>query len=117
MITAFLGSVTIFACFTGASLLARRREYLFLGGILSSALSTLVMLKFCSFLFGGGVALFNLEVQIFTTFFLQRSHSSSFRVLDIGKSIREGSNVLTWFFCSSMEGFYSFLAMCCLILK
>lgn len=62
VVTALLGTVTIFACFSGASIFAKRREYLFLGGILSSALSTLLMLRFGSYIFGGASAMFNLEL-------------------------------------------------------
>jgi len=60
---AFLGSTAIFACFTGAALLAKRREYLFLGGILSSAISMMVMMQFGSLFFGRGVFMFNVEVR------------------------------------------------------
>ncbi|KAL2631984.1 hypothetical protein R1flu_016670 [Riccia fluitans] len=62
VITALLGTVAIFASFSGAALFARRREYLFLGGILSSAVSAMLMLRFGSYLFGGASAMFNLEL-------------------------------------------------------
>jgi len=51
-----------FGCFSAAALVARRREYLYLGGLLSSGLSILMWLHFASSLFGGSVALFNFEV-------------------------------------------------------
>ena len=59
---AFLGSTAIFACFTGAALLAKRREYLFLGGILSSVMSTMLLMNFGSLFFGRGAFMFNVEV-------------------------------------------------------
>ncbi|KAL3689801.1 hypothetical protein R1sor_016110 [Riccia sorocarpa] len=62
VMTALLGTVAVFASFSGAAVFARRREYLFLGGILSSAVSTMMMLRFGSYLFGGASAMFNLEL-------------------------------------------------------
>jgi len=59
---AFLGSVAVFACFSGAALLSKRREYLFLGGILSSAVSTLLLLQFGSLFFGRSAFMYNLEL-------------------------------------------------------
>ncbi|CAK9224973.1 unnamed protein product [Sphagnum troendelagicum] len=58
---AFLGSVAVFACFSGAALLSKRREYLFLAGILSSAVSTLLLLQFGSLFFGRSAFMYNLE--------------------------------------------------------
>lgn len=60
---AFLGSTAIFACFTGAALLAKRREYLFLGGILSSVISMMALMQFGSIFFGRSVFMFNVEVR------------------------------------------------------
>lgn len=59
---AFLGSVAVFACFSGAALLSKRREYLFLAGILSSAVSTLLLLQFGSLFFGRSAFMYNLEL-------------------------------------------------------
>jgi len=52
-----------FACFSAAALVARRREYLYLGGLLSSGLSILMWLHFASSVFGGSIALFKFEVS------------------------------------------------------
>ncbi|NWS13004.1 BI1 inhibitor, partial [Pachyramphus minor] len=41
--TAFLGTATIFACFSLSALYARRRSYLYLGGFLLSGLSLLLL--------------------------------------------------------------------------
>lgn len=60
--SAFVATSLAFGCFSAAALVARRREYLYLGGLLSSGLSILMWLHFASSLFGGSVALFNFEV-------------------------------------------------------
>lgn len=39
LVTALLATTTVFVCFAGAALLAKRRSYLYLGGILSSAMT------------------------------------------------------------------------------
>ena len=46
LVTAFLGTVTVFVCFSLAALMAKRREYLYLGGILGSMLSVLSLMNF-----------------------------------------------------------------------
>ncbi|XP_042493713.1 bax inhibitor 1-like [Macadamia integrifolia] len=45
-----------------AAMLAKRREYLYLGGLLSSGLSILFWLHFASSIFGGSTALFQFEL-------------------------------------------------------
>lgn len=45
VIMAFLMTTTVFVCFTGAALLAKRREYLYIGGFLSSGLSMLLWMN------------------------------------------------------------------------
>ncbi|KAJ7557325.1 hypothetical protein O6H91_05G122000 [Diphasiastrum complanatum] len=62
VVTALLGSFVVFACFSGAALLARRREFLFLGGLLTSAVSTMMMLQFSSMLFGGASLMYMIEI-------------------------------------------------------
>jgi len=62
LITAFVGTALAFGCFSAAAMLARRREYLYLGGLLSSGLSILLWLHFASSIFGGSAALFKFEV-------------------------------------------------------
>jgi len=62
LITAFVGTAVAFGCFSVAAMLARRREYLYLGGLLSSGLSILLWLHFASSIFGGSAALFKFEV-------------------------------------------------------
>ncbi|XP_044486165.1 bax inhibitor 1-like [Mangifera indica] len=62
LITAFVGTGLAFACFSVAAMLARRREYLYLGGLLSSGLSMLFWLQFASSIFGGSTTLFKFEL-------------------------------------------------------
>ncbi|KAH6559095.1 hypothetical protein KP509_1Z028200 [Ceratopteris richardii] len=64
LVTAFVGTSLIFGCFSGAAILARRRELLFLGGILSSALSLLLWIGTASYLFGGSSIYFSVELYI-----------------------------------------------------
>ena len=45
IMTAFLGTVTVFACFTLSALIAKRSSYLYLGGMLSSAVSLMFYLS------------------------------------------------------------------------
>lgn len=51
IVTAFLGTVTVFACFTGAAVVAKRRQYLYLGGLLASALSLMCVLSIMNIFF------------------------------------------------------------------
>ncbi|KAF6170419.1 hypothetical protein GIB67_014349 [Kingdonia uniflora] len=45
-------------------MLAKRREYLYLGGLFSSGLSILFWLHFASSIFGGSAATFKFEVRV-----------------------------------------------------
>ncbi|XP_061354819.1 bax inhibitor 1-like [Gastrolobium bilobum] len=60
--SAFVGTSLAFASFSAAALVARRREYLYLGGLLSSGLSILMWLHFASSIFGGSTALFKFDL-------------------------------------------------------
>eukprot|EP00897_Mesotaenium_endlicherianum_P008782 jgi/Mesen1/7932/ME000422S07091 len=62
VLSAFLGTVAIFACFAGAALLAKRREMLFIGGVASSAISIMFALRFATLFVGGSAAMFQLEL-------------------------------------------------------
>ncbi|CAI5474397.1 unnamed protein product, partial [Closterium sp. Yama58-4] len=62
LVTAFVATAAIFLCFSGAALLARRREYLYLGGFLASAVSTMLALRLASIFFGGSNAVFQIEL-------------------------------------------------------
>jgi len=49
--TAFFGTVCVFGCFSASAYFAERRSYLFLGGMLTSSLSTMVLLGFLNIFF------------------------------------------------------------------
>uniref|UniRef100_A0A2K6PDF6 Transmembrane BAX inhibitor motif containing 6 n=1 Tax=Rhinopithecus roxellana TaxID=61622 RepID=A0A2K6PDF6_RHIRO len=61
--TAFMGTAMIFTCFTLSALYARRRSYLFLGGILMSALS-LLLLSSMGNVFFGSIWLFQANLYV-----------------------------------------------------
>ncbi|KAJ8788977.1 hypothetical protein J1605_022383 [Eschrichtius robustus] len=61
--TAFLGTAMIFTCFTLSALYARRRSYLFLGGILMSAMS-LMLLSSLGNLFFRSIWLFQANLYV-----------------------------------------------------
>ncbi|XP_008465888.2 bax inhibitor 1-like [Cucumis melo] len=62
LVSAFVGTAVAFGCFSAAAMFARRREYLYLGGLLSSGISMLLWLHFASSIFGGSTALFKFEL-------------------------------------------------------
>ncbi|XP_013616139.1 PREDICTED: bax inhibitor 1-like [Brassica oleracea var. oleracea] len=70
LITAFVGTAIAFICFSGAAMLARRREYLYLGGLLSSGLSMLMWLQFASSIFGGSASIFKFELYFVLLIFV-----------------------------------------------
>ncbi|PSS09686.1 Bax inhibitor like [Actinidia chinensis var. chinensis] len=62
LVSAFIGCGVAYGCFSVVAMLTRRREYLYLGGLLSSGLSILFWLHFASSIFGGSTALFTFEL-------------------------------------------------------
>ncbi|MQL68521.1 hypothetical protein Taro_000839 [Colocasia esculenta] len=70
LLTAFVGTALAFGCFSAAAVVARRRQYLFLGGLLSSGLSILLWLQFASSIFGASTAAFNVEIYFGLLIFL-----------------------------------------------
>ncbi|XP_022995188.1 bax inhibitor 1 [Cucurbita maxima] len=62
LVSAFVGTAVAFGCFSAAAMFARRREFLYLGGLLSSGISMLLWLRFASSIFGGSTAIFKFEL-------------------------------------------------------
>jgi FtsH-binding integral membrane protein len=62
LITAFLGTVAIFICFSAAAMFARRRSYLYLGGLLSTCLSWMAMASLVSIFWPSS---FNFLLQLY----------------------------------------------------
>jgi len=61
--TAFLGTVCIFGCFSASAYFAERRSYIFLGGLLGTSLTSLVLISFMN-LFLQSAFLFNAGLYI-----------------------------------------------------
>ncbi|CAH9091898.1 unnamed protein product [Cuscuta epithymum] len=62
LVSAIVGCALAFGCFSAAAMVARRREYLYLGGLLSSGLSLLFWMQFATSIFGGSIVLFKFEL-------------------------------------------------------
>merc|ERR1712000_458848 len=82
-----LGTVTVFACFSASAIMAKRRSYLFLGGILSSAISLMFLLSFANIFFQssnlyalqlyGGLMVFSGYVVFDTQLILEKAELGS----------------------------------------
>jgi Bax inhibitor 1 len=87
VMTAVIGTVTVFACFSAAAMTAQRRSWLFLGGFLSSATSLLLVLGLANYFFNsvniyglqlyGGLLLFSGYVIFDTQLILEKAENGS----------------------------------------
>jgi len=67
IVTAFLGAAMIFACFTAAALVAKRRSYLYLGGTLASITSFMFITSLMNLFFrSNGMMQLHLYLGLFT---------------------------------------------------
>ncbi|CAL5228639.1 g11806 [Coccomyxa viridis] len=64
VLTAFLATASIFACFSGAAMMAKRRSWLYLGGTLSSAISVMMVMRLGTWFFGGRALVFQAELYV-----------------------------------------------------
>ncbi|GAB2296235.1 Bax inhibitor 1 [Dionaea muscipula] len=62
LVGASVGCAIAFGCFSMAAMWAKRREYLYLGGLLSAGLSILLWLNLAASLFGGYMRIFEFEI-------------------------------------------------------
>lgn len=64
--TAFLGTTMIFACFTAAALMAKRRSYMYLGGVLGSMMSFMFLTSLINMFFhSSGMNMLHLYMGLF----------------------------------------------------
>lgn len=70
LVTGFVGTSLAFACFSGAAIVSKRREFLYLGGLLSSGFSILFWLRFASYIFGSSASMLNFELYLGLLIFL-----------------------------------------------
>eukprot|EP00802_Teleaulax_amphioxeia_P006563 Tamp_06567.p1 GENE.Tamp_06567~~Tamp_06567.p1 ORF type:complete len:258 (+),score=58.98 Tamp_06567:298-1071(+) len=65
VITALTGTAMIFVSFSAAALVAKRRHFLYLGGILASAISVLCTLRMLNFFMGGTLSAGLFAVELY----------------------------------------------------
>jgi len=65
IVTALLATGLIFACFSAAAVLAKRRSMLFIGGICGSFMSMMVGMRFLSFIMGGALSSGLFEINLY----------------------------------------------------
>jgi len=92
VVTAFLGTLCIFVCFSAVAVLSKSRSWLFLGGFLSSAISLMVLLSFVNIFFRsetimlfqlyGGLLVFSGYVIVDTQMMIERSRNSDDFIAD-----------------------------------
>ncbi|XP_018479222.1 bax inhibitor 1-like [Raphanus sativus] len=70
VVTACVATAVPFACFATASMLTRRREYLYLGGVLSSLVSILWWLQFSSSITHGSASVFIFNLELYFALFI-----------------------------------------------
>lgn len=87
IVTAFLGSVAVFSCFAASAVVAKRRSYLYLGGILGSAVTVMLVLSLMNLFFRsvtfylvelyGGLLIFSGYVVFDTQMILEKAENGS----------------------------------------
>jgi FtsH-binding integral membrane protein len=70
IITALTGTTMIFISFSAAALLAQRRHFLYLGGVLGSAISILFSLRMLNFFMGGTLSAGLFAVELYGGLFM-----------------------------------------------
>eukprot|EP01087_Luapelamoeba_hula_P008667 TRINITY_DN2186_c1_g1_i2.p1 TRINITY_DN2186_c1_g1~~TRINITY_DN2186_c1_g1_i2.p1 ORF type:complete len:176 (-),score=33.49 TRINITY_DN2186_c1_g1_i2:170-697(-) len=102
--TALWGTVAVFACFSASALLAQRRQFLFLYGILGSAVSLMCLLGFLNlFIWSSAVNTFNLYLGLLVF--------CGFVIVDTQLVIEKASAGSRDYVLHSMELFLDFVAI------
>lgn len=65
ILTALLGTAMIFVSFSAAALVAKRRHFLYLGGVLGSAISILCSMRMLNFFMGGTLSAGLFAVELY----------------------------------------------------
>lgn len=91
IVTAFLGTVVVFACFAAAAVVAKRRSYLYLGGMLGSAVMLMMVLSLANLFFRstsiyllqlyGGLVVFSGYVVFDTQMILEKAERGNYDVI------------------------------------
>ncbi|KAI5328053.1 hypothetical protein PRUPE_5G058500 [Prunus persica] len=105
LISAFGGTALAFGCFSAAAMLAKRREYLYLGGLVSSGLSMLLWLQFASSIFGGSAAMYKFELYFGLLIFV------GYMVVDTQEMIEKAHNGDLDYVKHAMTLFSDFIAV------
>uniref|UniRef100_A0A7S0E806 Bax inhibitor 1 n=1 Tax=Hanusia phi TaxID=3032 RepID=A0A7S0E806_9CRYP len=70
IVTALMGTAMIFICFSLSAMYAKRRHFLYLGGMLSSAISILCTFRFLNFIMGGTMSAGLYEIELYGGLFM-----------------------------------------------
>lgn len=85
LFTAVVGTLAVFACFSASAIFSARRSYMYLGGILGSALSFLCILSLVQIFFSRSVVLYQahlyLGLAVFCAFVLYDTVSTRYEQL------------------------------------
>jgi FtsH-binding integral membrane protein len=104
IVTAFSATVAVFLCFSGAAMFARRRSYLYLGGLLSSALSVMCIVGLLN-MFVQSSALMVLRLYVGLAVFV------GFVVYDTQMIVEKASNGSTDVVWHAVELFVDFVGI------
>ena len=94
VLTAFLGTSAVFLCFSAAALMSKRRSFLYLGATLSSAITTFMMMRLATWMFGGRALAFQAELYLgllvfvgYVLFDTQACSHNPFCLIELGSTL------------------------------
>lgn len=100
VITALLGTVTVFTCFSLSALTAKRASYLYLGGVLGSALTLLFYIGIANMFFRS-IYMYNLQLYGGLLMFSGFVVFDTQVVIEVTKVFYLSLNVFTFYFLLS----------------